>query len=112
MHPLFIHVGNCVWILLILIGVPNITGLQFGKLFVSATPEFQMLTLGGFGIGLAANLFGGWMLRGNKQRRACWKWAGAHAVLLVINYLVFNGQIHFQWLKDALLWLKKIIGSF
>lgn len=112
MYPPLIHVGNSVWLLLILIGVPNITGLQFGKLFVSATLEFRMLTLGGLGMGIAANLFGAWMLRGNKQRRACWKWAGAHAGLLVINYLVFNGQIHFEWLKDTLLWLKKTIGRF
>ena len=109
MSRLFIHVGNYVWLVIVLIGVPVITGMQVGGINVSATSKFQMLTLAGLGIGSAINLFGGWWLVG-KPRRTCWKWTAIYLVIFVTFYLLFSGYIHFDWLKKALLWLKGLVS--
>jgi hypothetical protein len=106
MHRLCVHLGNVFWLVLVLVGIPTITSIQLGRIRLSSTPEFQMLTLAGLGIGATTNLLGAWLTRG-KQRIACWQWNFVHLAALLMFYLVFNGQIHFHWLKNALLWVRK-----
>lgn len=106
MPTIFIHAANIFWLVLMFVGVPAATALQLGRVQLSATPEFQMLTLGGFGLSVALNFLGGTLARG-KSARIWWKWLFVHAGWLAIYYLVFAGHIHFRWLKDTLLWLKK-----
>lgn len=104
MRKFSVRFFNYGWLFLVLVGIPSITSVRLGGVNFSSNQKFQMLTLGGLGIGLFLNVLGGFLLR--EARRTCWKWAAAYLAILSIYVLVFKGRIQFGWLKDALLWIK------
>lgn len=106
MRSFAIHIVNASWLVIVLIGVPAATSIQVGKLGLSAVPEFRMLTLGGLAVGAAGNLLWACLTSG-KACKVCWNWTFVYGAALTVYLLVFNGYIHFRWLKDTLLWLKK-----
>lgn len=97
----------------IVIGFPAISSLRIGNLQLTSTPVFQLLTLWGFVLAAGANLVTGFFLaRRRKLRRVCYTWAFVHGGFLVFEYLVFEGVIDFEWLKQSLLWLREQFGAF
>lgn len=109
MHPFLIHLANSVWMVVVLVGVPAVTSAQVGSIRLSAMPEFRMLTLGGLALGAACNLVAGFLASG-KSRRVYWAWALPYSAGWIIYLLLFNRQINFGWLKEALLWLKRTLS--
>jgi len=86
-----------------LIGVPDISSKKFGAYRMSSVSVWQQLTLGGLAIAATLNLLAAsFFLRKSKDRRLCWCWSAVYSVLLLVEYLVFAGQIDFGWLKDFL----------
>ena len=107
MQPLFIRVANLVLLVVILVGVPSITGRNIGWLRLSDSPTAQKLTLWGLALAAAANGFGVMFLaRGGKAKKLCWQWLIAFVVLFTVEYLLIRHYINFNWLKDLLLWMK------
>ena len=113
MQPLFIRLANLVWLVLILMGVPAITGRSFGWLRLSDSSISQPLTLWGLAVGAVLNILGAiFLAKGGKAKRLCWQWCAAFALLVVIEYLVIRHYINFDWLKTFLLWVKaKVSGG-
>ena len=97
---------NYGWLFIVVVGIPSITSVRVGGVNLSSNEKFQMLTLGGLGIGVFLNVLGGFFLR--EARRTCWKWAAAYLAILSIYVLVFKERIQFGWLKDSLLWVKDL----
>jgi hypothetical protein len=98
--PVFaIHTLNAVLIGILMVGVPAITGVEFGGLRISSTQWIQRLLVGGLGLGLAANFLMGWGCRPRPQRAAYRGWMLLHAGFLVVAMLTFSGLIHFKWLR-------------
>jgi len=48
-------------------------------------------------------------VKDRKERTLCWKWAVAFGVLLGVEYACFQGHLNFNWLKQTLLWLQKLL---
>ena len=108
MQRFLIKVINCGLLVIILIGVPAITGTRFGHLAVSSAPTAQMLMLWGLSLAVVGNsvaalLFG----RAQKLQMLCWEWALVFGSLLGIEYAMIHGYLNFNWLKRGLLWLQK-----
>ena len=101
---------NCGLVIIILIGVPAVTGTQMGTLQVSSTRTARMLILWGLSLAAAGNAATalGWA-KDRMDRTLCWKWAVAFGVLLGVEYACFQGHLNFNWLKQTLLWLQKLL---
>jgi hypothetical protein len=108
MQRLLIKCVNCILLIIIFIGIPAITGAQFGALRVSSTPKAQMLTLWGLSLAAVVNTVAalGWA-KNRKDRTLCWGWFLAFGGLLGIEYASVHGYVSFDWLKRMLLWLQK-----
>jgi hypothetical protein len=104
MKKFSVRLLNYGWLFLVLVGVPSITSVRLGGVNLSSNEKFQILTLGGLGIGLFLNVLGGCLLKA--ARRTGWNWAATYLVLLAIYILVFQERIEFGWLKESLLWIK------
>jgi len=112
MQRLLIHLPNAFALVVILIGIPNITSLHIFGLQLTSAAKMQKLTLWGLGLAASANLFGALFLaKDRKVRRLCQKWMLVHAACFVLEALLFHGYINFGWLKQSLLWLQKKSGA-
>ena len=101
-----IRLVNAAWLVTTLIGVPAITGLKFGGLRLSAVRIAETLTLAFIATAILGNVVARLALAKDKPTRAvCIRWAGVHAFFGVVFLLVFAEIIHFEWLKQWLLWL-------
>ena len=104
-----IQIVNWLAVVLILIGAPTITSLGFGNLHVSHYGILKTITLCGLGFTAVAN----WLLAFTnsakpRERRLLIKWGWVFATLLLIQFLVFESYLRFQWFKDGLLRLKAL----
>ena len=108
MTRLLIHLANACVLILIVVGVPNITSGRLGGLQLTSASKFQLLTVWGLGLAAGANFAAGLLVFRDKElRRACGKWGTVHAALGAIEWLAFSGYLQFGWLKEALLWVKQ-----
>jgi hypothetical protein len=113
MQRLLIHLANAFVLIVVLIGVPAAASRRLLGLQLTSVSTTQMLTLWGLGLMVAANFFVGiFLAKDKKLRRLCLKWMLLHAVLFLIEALLYGGYIDFVWLKQALLWLKQKAGEF
>ena len=108
MKKFSVRLFNYGWLFLVIVGIPSVTSVRLGGVNLSSNEKFQMLTLGGLGLGLFLNVMGGWLLK--TARRTCWNWAAAYLVILAIYILVFQGRIEFGWLKESLLWIRGLFN--
>jgi hypothetical protein len=107
MQRLLIHSLNAFLLVVILIGIPAITSARFGNLQLSSAPKARMLTLWGLALTGAGNAIAAVALvKSRKERALCWRWALTFIALLAVEYLYFNGYFNFDWLKQALLWVR------
>jgi len=98
---------NAFVLIVIFIGVPAITSARFGRLQLSSAPKAHRLTLWGLALAAIANaVVAVCPGKGRKERAVCLWWMGLFVALLAVKYLYFNGYIHFDWLKRALLWVQ------
>lgn len=108
MRQVLIKCINCALLIVVLIGIPAITGARFGSLRISSAPRTQMLILWGLSLAAAVNGVAALGLAGDAgNRRLCRGWAFAFAGLLAIEYGFFHGYVNFDWLKQSLVWLKQ-----
>jgi ABC-type transport system involved in multi-copper enzyme maturation permease subunit len=108
MQRFLIKCVNCALLIVILIGVPAVTGAQFWNWQVSSVPVARTLMLWGLALAAAGNaaaaLFG---IRGRKEQKLCWEWAAVFGALLGAECAFVHGWLNFNWLKQFLLWLQK-----
>jgi hypothetical protein len=108
MPRVLIWSSNCLLLIIILIGIPAITGTQLGTLEISSVPELQMLTLCGLSVATAGNVVAAWLwARERKTRKLCWLWAVAFAGLFGVELAFIHGYLNFNWLRQTLVWFQK-----
>ena len=108
MQQTAIHALNGAYLVIIAIGIPAITSREFGPLTLTSNPDARMLTFWGLGLACGLNLAGLlWLARSKKAREACRIWVLVHGAVLAVEFLLYRKQIHFNWLKDGLLWIKQ-----
>jgi hypothetical protein len=101
--PVFaIHALNAALLVILMIGVPAVTGFTLGSLRISSYPWLQRLLLAGLGVGVAGNLLMGWWCRPRRQRKAYRGWALLHAAILAMAILTYSGWMDFDWLRELL----------
>ena len=112
MQRLLIYLANVFVLIVVLIGVPAAASRRLLGLQLSSVSTIQMLTLWGLGLGLTTNFFGAALLgKDKKLRRLFQKWVLVYATLFLVEALLYRGYINFDWLKAALLWLKKQLDA-
>ena len=113
MHGLFIRLVNLGFLIVILLGIPAITGRNIGWLRLSNSTIAQNLTLGGLALAGVANGIGMLVLRRDaKKKKLHGQWLILFLVLFSVEYLLIHRQINFNWLKEFLLWAKaKVLGG-
>ena len=108
MQRLFINVVNGALLVLILIGLPAATRLEFWQLQISWAPTPQMLTLWGLGLCALANAAAALALvKSRKEQALCAKWAFVFAGFWLVDFACFRGWFNFHWLQRVLRWFRQ-----
>ena len=108
MQPLFIRAANLFLLVIILVGIPAITGKNIGWLRLSNAVTAQTLTLWGLGLAALINGIGAFFFRRKRPVKIiCWRWVAIFLVLLAVEILLIRHVISFDWLKDLLVWGKR-----
>ncbi|HTY89421.1 MAG TPA: hypothetical protein VMB80_18370 [Candidatus Acidoferrum sp.] len=104
----FIQGLNCALLGLIFIGLPAATRAQWGSWQISPGPQTQWLMFWSLVLAVAGNIVAALgPVKSSRERKLCWEWAVVFAVLLLAQFAYQRGYIHFEWLKQSLLWLQK-----
>jgi len=107
MQRFLIIATNCVFLAMLLIGLPAATHAQLGDWQIASASTGQELLLYGLMAGMAGNILAGLAVtKGRKGKILCWEWAAVFAGLLLIYWGFMHGCFNFQWLKRTLLWLQ------
>jgi len=107
MQRVLIITTNCALLALLLIGLPAATHVQLGDWQIASVSTGRQLLFWGLAIGTAGNILAGFaIVKGRKDRKLCWEWTAVYAGLLLVCWGFARGDIHFNWLKDVLLWLQ------
>ena len=107
MRRFCITVVNCALLVVVLVGIPEIAGVQLWDWRISSVPIAQMLLFWGLALVVAGNAFAALFgVHSRKERKLCWEWAAVFAVLLGVEYALAHGWLNFNWLKETLLWLQ------
>ena len=107
MQKLLINSVNCALLVIILIGIPEITHAQFGNWQLSWAPTGQRLIFGGLILGIVVNVLGAILfVPGPKAKALCAMWSFIFGGLLFVEYAFIKGWINFDWLKNSLRWLQ------
>lgn len=107
MQRLLINGVNGAVLVLILIGIPAATRLEFWKLQIAWAPTPRMLTLWGLGLAALANTAAAiWFFKGRKEQGLCAKWFFIFAGFWLFDFALFHGWINFRWLQNTLRWLQ------
>lgn len=108
MHRLLIHCLNGALLVLIFIGLPAATRVQWGEWQISEAVQSQWLIFWGLLLAAVSNAVAALRpFKGLKIRKLCVEWAVVFAVLLAAQFAHIRGYIDFEWLKQLLLWLQK-----
>ena len=108
MHRFFIIGTNCLWLALLLIGLPAATHLQLGSWEISSAATGWLLLFWGLAAAVAGNILAAIAFaKGRKVKMLCWEWAAVFGGLLLVGYGFRRGYFNFHWLQQTLLWLQK-----
>jgi hypothetical protein len=100
----FIKCANCVALVLIVIGIPAITHVQFRSYTIGSEPKFELLLLCCLALALVLNILGAsFLIKKRKDRLLCWEWSALYAVLLLVYGALLHGYFSFDWLRNFLL---------
>ena len=104
MKKFLIKCVNCALLILIIIGIPAITRVQFRSYQIGSAPMLQLLLFWTMALAIGLNIFTGlFLIKARKDRVLCWEWAAIFSVLL-FAYAAFEfGYYNFDWLKKFLL---------
>ena len=104
MKKFLIKCVNCALLILIVIGIPAITRVQFRSYQIGSAPKLQLLLFWTMALAVGLNIFAGlFFIKARKDRVLCWEWAALFGVLL-FAYAAFEfGYYNFDWLKNFLL---------
>ena len=94
---------NCALLILIIIGIPSITRVQFREYQIGSAPKLQLLLFWTLALALALNIFAAFLIKVRKDRVLCWEWAAVFGVLLFAYSAFLLGYFNFDWLKNFLL---------
>jgi hypothetical protein len=112
MRKHLVHLINAGMLIVIFIGFPAITGRNLGSLRISSHSLLHQLTVGGLWAGMGVNLVLAWVVvRTRKERRLCLAWAILLGLFLVVLMGQAAGWIYFGWLKEWLLWGRRLLGT-
>lgn len=108
MQRFLIKLVNGALLVVVLIGIPAATRMQFGTWEISPAQMAQKLMFWGLALGIVANVLGATIfVPGPKAKALCAEWAFIFGGLLYLEYAYVHGWINFDWLKHALLWLQE-----
>jgi hypothetical protein len=108
MQRLFIPGLNVALLVLIFIGLPAATRVQWGNWQISAAAQSQRLMFWGLALAAAGNAIAALgLIKSRKERKLCWEWAAVFIGLLFVQYAYLRGYFNFNWLKQTLLWFQK-----
>jgi len=94
-------------VMVLLIGLPTITGLDMGPIRITAMNILQRLTLGGLALAILINLaLVRFIARTKPLRCAGLRWAMIFSGLTLVELMVYTGKLDFEWLRTGLLWLQ------
>jgi hypothetical protein len=104
MQRFLIKCVNCALLIIIAIGIPAITHVEFRGLELGSEPKYKLLLFWGLGLALALNLFAAsFVIKTRKDRLLCWEWAAVFGVLFFAYAALVFGYFNFDWLKNFLL---------
>ena len=106
MQRFFIIAANCVLLVAMLLGIPEIAGVRFWHWQISSLQAARTLTF--WGLAMAAALNAGaaaFLIKGRKDREMCWLWAAVFVALAGGEYAYEREYFNFAWVKRSLLWL-------
>lgn len=107
MRPFLIKTINCVWLILVVIGLPAIAEAHVLGMELASAPMARRLMAWGLGLGAVANAgLGAYALRNKKEKRLSWEWAAGFLCLCAVVLAVSHGYLNFEWLKRSLLWVR------
>jgi hypothetical protein len=108
MQRLFIQGLNGALLVLIFIGLPTATRVEWGNWHISEGEQSQRLMFWGLALATVGNtVVALGLVKSRKERKLCGAWAAGFAALLLVQFAFNRGYIHFEWLKQSLLWLKE-----
>ncbi len=101
---------NCALLILIVIGVPAITRVEFRGWLLGSGPALQLLLFWTLALALGLNvLAASFFMKARKDRVVCWEWAAVFGVLLFAYCAFVLGYLNFDWLKNFLLRLRRYV---
>ena len=104
MQRFLIKCVNCALLVLIVIGIPAITRVEFRGLLLGSGEKLQLLLFWAFALALGLNaVAASFILKSKKERVLCWEWAAVYGVLLFAYCAFVFGYYNFDWLKNFLL---------
>ena len=107
MRRSFIIAANCIILAALLLGVQEVSGVQFWHWQISSVSAARGLMFWGLAIASAANAAAAlFLVKGRKDKRVCWLWAAIFIALLGGEYAYERGYFNFRWVKNALLWIQ------
>ena len=107
MQRFLIKCINCALLIIIAIGIPAITHVEFRGLEIGSEHIYKLLLFWGLGLALALNLLAAsFVIKTRKDRLLCWEWAAVFGVLFSAYAAFAFGYFNFDWLKNFLLRLQ------
>ena len=103
MQKFLIKCVNCALLIIVAIGIPAITHVEFRGLEIGSVRIYKLLLFWALGLALAFNLFAAsFLVKSRKDRLVCWEWAAVFGVLFFAYSAFVFGYLNFNWLKDIL----------
>ena len=98
---------NCALLALLLIGLPAATHCQLDDWQISSVSTSRQLLFWGLTIAAIGNILAALaFVKGRKGKTLCWEWAAVFGALLLAGWAYRHGYLHFNWLRQALLWVQ------
>jgi hypothetical protein len=104
MQRFLIKCVNFALLVLVVIGIPAMTRVEFHGLQLGSAQKLQLLLFWALALALCLNIAAAsFVLKAKKERVLCWEWAAVYGVLLFAYCAFVFGYFNFDWLKNLLL---------
>lgn len=99
-----VKVTNCILLVIILIGIPAVTHVQFGNWQMGSAAKARLLIFFGLVLAAIGNAVPALLIKKDQDRHFFWEWSALFGFLLTVEYAYTSGYLNFGWLKSGLLW--------
>lgn len=107
MQRFFITAANCILLVVMLLGIPEIASERFGHWQLSSYSVARTLMFWALAIAAVANAcVTHFLVKGRKDRHVGWTWVAIFAALWYSEFAYEHGYFNFSWLKSALVWIQ------